>query len=102
MLPGRSDKQQQQQLSRKVSAGQAVSQEEKGASREQRVSGAVPVPPVNIQTTQRGTQRHNRRTEAGSNGVLRTDRTGVGEAVGMGQRYHAPTQPCMSHLFIHI
>ena len=43
MLPERSDKQQQQQLSRKVSAGQAVSTCEKGALREQRISG-VPGP----------------------------------------------------------
>ena len=32
-------------------------------------------------TTQRGTQRHNRRMAAGSNGVLCTDGTWVGEAV---------------------
>ena len=41
MLPERSGKQQQQQLSRKVSAGQAISHDEGGALREQRVSGAV-------------------------------------------------------------
>ena len=41
MLPERSDKQQQQQLSQKVSAGQAVSACEKGALREQRISGVL-------------------------------------------------------------
>ena len=49
MLPERSDKQQQQQLSRKVSAGQAVSREEKRALREQRVSG-VPGPFSSLQS----------------------------------------------------
>ena len=43
MLPERSGKQQQQQLSSKVSAGQAVRAGEKGAFREQRISG-VPGP----------------------------------------------------------
>jgi hypothetical protein len=43
MLPERSGKQQQQQLSRKVSAGQAVKAGEQGALREQRISG-VPCP----------------------------------------------------------
>ena len=41
MLPERSGKQQQQQLSQKVSAGQAVRAGEKGALREQRVSGVL-------------------------------------------------------------
>ena len=36
---------------------------------------------MDSQTTQRGTQRHNRRMAAGSNGVLRMDGTWVGEAV---------------------
>ena len=42
---------------------------------------ALFVPPVDSQTTQRGTQRRNRRMAAGSNGVLRMDGTWVGEAV---------------------
>ena len=41
MLPERSGKQQQQQLSRKVSAGQAASHDERGALREQRISGIL-------------------------------------------------------------
>ena len=49
MLPERSDKQQQQQLSRKVSAGQAVSQEEERALLEQRISG-VPGPFSSLQS----------------------------------------------------
>ena len=43
MLPERSGKQQQQQLSSKESAGQAISHDEGGALREQRISG-VPGP----------------------------------------------------------
>jgi len=43
MLPERSGKQQQQQLSSKESAGQAVRAGEQGALREQRISG-VPGP----------------------------------------------------------
>ena len=39
MLPERSGKQQQQELSQKVSAGQAVSKAQDGALREQRISG---------------------------------------------------------------
>ena len=49
MLPERSGKQQQQQLSRKVSAGQAVKAGEKGALREQRISG-VPGPFSSLQS----------------------------------------------------
>ena len=41
MLPERSGKQQQQQLSQKVSAGHAVRVGEKGALREQRISGVL-------------------------------------------------------------
>ena len=41
MLPEPSGKQQQQQLSQKVSAGQAVRACEKGALREQRFSGVL-------------------------------------------------------------
>ena len=41
LLPERSGKQQQQQLSQKVSAGQAVRVGEKGALREQRISGVL-------------------------------------------------------------
>ena len=41
MLPERGGKEQQQQLSRKVSAEHSVSQEEKRALREQRISGVL-------------------------------------------------------------
>ena len=41
MVLERSGKQQQQQLSQKVSAGQAVRAGEKGALREQRISGVL-------------------------------------------------------------
>ena len=41
MLPERSGKQQQQQLSQKESAGQTVRACEKGALREQRISGVL-------------------------------------------------------------
>ena len=41
MLPERGGKQQQQQLSQKVSAGQTVQVGEEGALREQRISGVL-------------------------------------------------------------
>jgi hypothetical protein len=41
MPPVRSGKQQEQQLSQKVSAGQAVKAGEEGALREQRISGVL-------------------------------------------------------------
>ena len=41
MLPERIDKQQQQQLSREVSAGQTAKVGEEGALREQRISGVL-------------------------------------------------------------
>ena len=41
LLPERSGKQQQQQFSQKVSTGQAVRACEKGALREQRISGVL-------------------------------------------------------------
>ena len=49
MLPERGGKEQQQQLSRKVSAEHSVSQEEKRALREQRISG-VPGPFHSLQS----------------------------------------------------
>ena len=49
MLPERSGKQQQQQLSSKESAGQAISHDEQGALREQRISG-VPGPFSSLQS----------------------------------------------------
>ena len=73
----------------KVSPGQAVSREEK-KRRESNESPALFLYHLwTAKTTQRGTQKHNRRTAAGSNGVLRW--TGEGGGGSGGQRYERAT-----------